>query len=223
VAERLEAMQVMQAASFGVPAFEAVRAEYHAVLRKVAQDKDQEIRQRALGILAREHDATTQQMLIDGLRDSKKALVPPEKALQLLSYDPHAGAYSAARDVMKTPPSEDARRAALQLLASDPSSTTAFEKILADKAESPELRRVAATALHSLSPAKLQSWAQQAVMDKGENDELLATCLTALDQFGEASSIRGNAKLGKRISQMKSKGSAKVKALAKQVATKYGL
>ena len=34
-------------------------------------------------------------------RIASKALVPPEKALQLLSYDVHAEAYPVAREIVK--------------------------------------------------------------------------------------------------------------------------
>src|SRR5258705_13591202 len=54
-------------------------------------------RQRVLGILMREKDGYAQTKLLEGLKNPGKSLLPPEKALQLLSYDIHAEAYSAAR------------------------------------------------------------------------------------------------------------------------------
>ena len=73
----------------------------------------------ALGILMRDKDGFAQKKLLDGLKDPAKALVPPEKALQLLSYDVHADAYEVARDIVKKPPNDDAKREALRLLAAD--------------------------------------------------------------------------------------------------------
>jgi hypothetical protein len=58
-----------------------------------------------LGILAREKDGFAQQRLLEGLEDPEKALVPPEKAPQLLSYDVHAAAYPMARQIVSRPPS----------------------------------------------------------------------------------------------------------------------
>src|SRR3954468_4173432 len=94
---RLAALQSLQAASFSVIAFEACRAEYMAALREVATYPDPELRQRVLGLLAREKDGFAQKKLLAGLQNPEKALVPPEKALQLLSYDVHAEAYKIAR------------------------------------------------------------------------------------------------------------------------------
>ncbi|MCP3418595.1 hypothetical protein NLM16_31245 [Bradyrhizobium brasilense] len=54
----------------------------------------------------REKNGYAQKTLLEGLKNPK-ALLPPEKALQLLSYDVHAEAYSAERDILKKPPNDD--------------------------------------------------------------------------------------------------------------------
>src|SRR4051794_17285797 len=110
IAVRLAAFQALQAAAFSVLAFASNRAEYIATLRKLATDPDPELRQRVLGALMRDKDGYAQKKLLDGLKDPAKALVPPEKALQLLSYDVHADAYEAARDIVKKPPNDNAKR-----------------------------------------------------------------------------------------------------------------
>ena len=128
--------------------FESCRGDYIATLRKVADDPDPELRQRVLGLLAREKDGFAQKKLLEGLQDPDKALVPPEKALQLLSYDVHADAYAAARDIVKKPPNEMARREALRLLAADATAAPMFEKLMRDKNELREIRQISASALH---------------------------------------------------------------------------
>ena len=90
---RTAAMQSLQTASFSVVAFESCSGDYRATLRKVALDEDPELRQRALGALAQQKDGFAEKKLLEGLQNPSKALVPPEKALQLLSYDVHADAY----------------------------------------------------------------------------------------------------------------------------------
>ena len=100
---RLAALQALQAASFAVVQFESRRADYLATLRAVATDADPELRQRVLGLLAREKDGFAQQRLLEGLQQPEKALVPPEKALQLLSYDIHAEAYPVAQNDREEP------------------------------------------------------------------------------------------------------------------------
>ena len=66
----------------------------HRDLAQGRDDPDPELRQRVLGILMREKDGYAQKKLLEGLKNPAKALLPPEKALQLLSYDVHAEAYS---------------------------------------------------------------------------------------------------------------------------------
>jgi hypothetical protein len=222
VEARREALQALQAATFAALDFDQVRPDYVAALRQVAADQDLELRQRALGILARESDGFAQKALLDGLRNPKKALVPPDKALQLLSYDAHAGAYPVAREILQTSPDESVRREALRLLAGDPQSAPVIEGILANKSESLELRRMSATALHALNPEKLQSWASEAVLDKSEHKDMLATGLTALSQFGDAEALAEDKKLHKRVGELQTQAPAKVKQLAKQFVQKYG-
>ena len=130
MAVRLAALQSLGAAAFSVSSFASCRADYIATLRKVADDPDPELRQRVLGILMREKDGYAQKKLLEGLKNPAKALLPPEKALQLLSYDIHAEAYSAARDILKKPPNDEAKREALRLLAADAKAAPIFEKVL---------------------------------------------------------------------------------------------
>src|SRR5215212_8670002 len=132
---RLAALQSLAGASFSAEGFESWRGDYIVALREVATDADPEIRQRSLGLLARDQDGFAQKKLLEGLQNPEKALVPPEKALQLLGYDAHAEAYSVAREIVEKPPNAEAKQEALRLLAADPNSAPLFEKILLDKEE----------------------------------------------------------------------------------------
>jgi hypothetical protein len=219
---RLAALQSLQAASFSVLPFESCRGDYIATLRKVAEDPDPELRQRVLGILAREKDGFAQKKLLEGLQNPEKALVPPEKALQLLSYDVHAEAYSVAREIVSNPPNTTAKREALRLLAADASAAPMFEKILRDKNELPEIRQVSAAALQALKPEKLQSYAREALLDPAEHEEIQATSLTALTQFGDAEAIAGDQALKKHVNKLSGESSTKVKQSAHQFLKKYG-
>jgi hypothetical protein len=217
---RLAALQAVQAASFSVVAFESCRSDYIAALRAVAQDPDPELRQRALGLLAREKDGFAQKKLLDGLRDPSKALVPPEKALQLLSYDIHAEAYPLARSIVSKAPNETARREALRLLAADAGSAPLFEKILRDKSEPAEMRQISAAALNALKPQKLQAVAREIVLDSSDYDDIQATSLTALTQFGGEQAASDPA-LRKRVDRLSGTASAKVKQSARRYLEKF--
>jgi hypothetical protein len=218
---RLAALQSLQAASFSVIAFEGCRGDYVAALRTVATDPNPELRQRALGILARQKDGFAQKKLLEGLRQPEKALVPPEKALQLLSYDIHGGAYAAARQIAKEPPNPAAKHQALRLLAADAASAPMFEKILLDKDEQRDNRQVAAAALHALRPDKLQERAREIVLDTGDYPEIQATSLTALTQFGDEEALAGDQSLLARVEGMKAAAPAKVKQSARQFLKRY--
>ena len=182
---RLAALQALQAASFSVLAFEGCRGDYIATLRQVAEDRDPELRQRVLGMLMREKDGFAQKKLLEGLHDPDKALVPPEKALQLLGNDVHADAYEVARAIVRKPPNEAARREALRLLGADATAAPLFEKLLLDKDELREIRQIAASALYALQPDRMQKHARDILLDKSDYDDIKATSLSALTQLGD--------------------------------------
>jgi len=219
---RLAALQSLQAASFSVILFEPHREDYLATLREIVDDPDAELRQRVLGILMREKDGYAQKRLLDGLQDSSKALVPPEKALQLLSYDVHADAYPVAREILKQPPNSDAKREALRLLAADASSAPMFEKLMRDKDEDREIRQISAAALQAVKPKRFQEQAREVLLDKKEFDDIQATALTALTQFGDEKAVTKDEKLMKRVDELGKGKSARVKKPAKQFLSRYG-
>jgi len=219
---RLAAIQALQTASFRVVDFAPVRGQYMATLRKVAKDPDPELRESALGVLARRKDGFAQKKLLEGLHDPEKALLPPEKALQFLSYDPHAEAYQAAREIVRRPPNDEAKREALRLLSADAKASPMFEKILRDKSESPEIRQLSASALHSINPDKLQEHAREILLDTSEHDDIQATSLAALTNFGDAEAVANDKALMKRVDHLSAKAPAKVKQSARQFLSRYG-
>ena len=218
---RLAALQSLQAASFSVVSFESCRSDYIAALRDVCDDPNYEMRQRVLGILSREKDGYAQQKLIEGLRYPSKALLPPEKALQLLGYDVHGEAYAVARDIVNNPPNPTAKREALRLLAADASAAPIFEKVLRDKDEYSENRQISAAALQAVDPGKLRQNAREILLDPKEYKEIQAASLTALTQFGDKA-IGDDHALMKRVSNMSGKAAPMVKQSARRFLTKYG-
>jgi hypothetical protein len=219
---RLAALQSLQAASFSVIEFEPYREDYLATLREIVDDPDEELRTRVLGILAREKDGYAQQKLLEGLQDPSKALLPPEKALQLLSYDVHAEAYPVAREIVKEPPNPEAKREALRLLSADASSAPVFEKLFRDKDEDRDVRQISAAALQAVKPKRFQEQARELLLDDKEFDDIQATAFTALTQFGDEKAVAKDSKLMKRAEQLGKGKSAKVKKTAKSFLSRYG-
>jgi HEAT repeat protein len=219
---RLAAMDTLATAAFSVIAFESCRKDYIATLREVADDPDPQIRESALGLLAGLKDGFAQKKLLDGLKNPEKALVPPEKALQLLSYDVHAESYAVARNIVSNPPSTEARREALRLLAADATSAPLFEKLLRDKDELREVRQISASALHALKPDKLQEHAREMLLDASEYEDIQATSLTALTQFGDDEAVGKDKALLKSIARLSNKAkSARYKKSARQFVSRY--
>jgi hypothetical protein len=218
---RLAALRSLQAATFSAAAFASFRGSYIAALRNLAHDPNHELRQRVLGLLAREKDGFAQRELLDGLKNPTKALVPPEKALQLLSYDVHGDAYQVARDIVAAPPNPTAKREALRLLSADAASAPIFEKVLLDKNEVSENRQISAAALQAVQPERLRKYARQIVLDPSEYKEIQATSLTALTHFGDQA-IAADKDLLRRVNDLRRKAPAKVKQSARLFLNKYG-
>jgi hypothetical protein len=219
---RLAALQSLQAATFSVIEFEPYREDYLAALRELVDDPDAELRQRVLGILSREKDGYVQKRLLEGLQDASKALVPPEKALQLLSYDVHAEAYPIAREILNAPPNPEAKREALRLLSADASSAPVFEKLMRDKDEDRDVRQISAAALQAVKPKRFQEQAREMLLDDKEYDDIQATALTALEQFGDEKAVAKDQKLMDRVEELGKAKSTKVKKTAKRFMTRYG-
>lgn len=219
---RQAALSSLQAASFSSPNFSACRPTYMAGLRALVADPELEIRQRVLGFLAREGDGYAQDVLLKGLSDPGKAAVPPEKALQLLAYDPKAESYAVARRIVQRPPNPEAKQEALRLLGADSRSAKLFESLLMDKQESVEVRQIAASALNALDPDSLQKLARRIVLDVAETPELQAMSLSAMTNFGNEEAMVKDKPLAKRAARLAgSKSPQSVKASAKSFRRKY--
>jgi HEAT repeat protein len=219
---RLAALDTLATAAFSSVKFASCRNDYIATLREVAEDPNPEIRETALGALAGEKDPFVQKKVLEGLKNPEKALVPPDKALQLLSYDVHTEAYAVARNIVNNPPNDTAKSAALRLLAADAKSAPLFEKLLRDKDEKREVRQLSASALNALNPDRLQEHAKEMLKDESEYEDIQATSLTALKRFGDEEEVSNDKALMKSINRLSTKAkSAKYKKSAKQFLKTY--
>ncbi|MEO8369194.1 MAG: hypothetical protein ABI806_08345 [Candidatus Solibacter sp.] len=221
---RLEALRILQAATFADEQFDAVRSDFVAALRALTEDKEVQLRQRALGLLARSQDSYAEKVLMTGLKQPEKAVVPAVDALHYLSYNLHSGVQSMARSLFETSKDQGVRQQALRLMANDPQAIKTIQKTLANKKETVEIRQTSAEALHALDPTAYQKWASKAVLDASEDADVVATSLTALQHFGDAKAIAGNSALRARLGEMSAgKAAPKLKRMAKMIASKYGL
>jgi len=202
---RMAVLDVLQQISFRMAAFPAKRPDYLATLRSVIDDPDAELRQRAIGILAREKDEYVQRRLIDGLERRSEALVPTEKAIQYLGYDIHAEYFPLLRRIVEDPPTPAARTEAVRLLAADPSSTDLLLTILSDKTEGSDVRRISAIGLQSAAPGRFEEQARRIVLDDDEDDQLQAMSITALTHFSNPETLSRDDELTDRIALLRTK------------------
>jgi hypothetical protein len=91
-----------------------------------------------------------------------------------------------------------------------------------DKKELRENRQIAASALHSLDPEKLQKQAREILLDKSDFSDIKATSLTALEQFGDDAALGKDKVLLQSVNRFKdTKVSAKYKQTARRFLNKY--
>jgi hypothetical protein len=194
VADRTAALEELAALDFLGPRFAPFRAAYKEALREVATDRPRELRVRALEVLAIDRDGYAQELLVQGLREPRKALVPEAKAIQLLGYDDHADIVPLAREVFERG-SGPAREEALRVLATDPESEQLFDRLLKDKSEKRRIRQLSASGLQSLNPEAFDKTARRIVADEGDYNDIRATALAALTHGREARETPADPKL----------------------------
>jgi hypothetical protein len=194
VADRTAALEELAALDFLGPRFAPFRAAYKEALREVATDQPRELRVRALELLAIDRDAYAQELLVQGLREPKKALVPEAKAIQLLGYDDHAEVVPLAREVFERA-TGPAREEALRVLATDPESEQLVDRLLKDKSEKRSIRQLSASGLQSLNPEAFDKTARKIVADEDDYNDIRATALAALAHGREARETPADPKL----------------------------
>ena len=185
VGVRAAALGGLAALDFLGPRFASFRADYRQALRDVATDPAPELRERALELLAIERDAYAQELLVQGLKRPRDALVPEAKAIQLLGYDDHAEIVPLVRQVYKRAKGP-AREEALRVLATDPQSERLFRRLFTDKSEKRSIRRLSASGLQSLNPEAFDRAARKVVADEDDDNDIRATAVAALVHGREA-------------------------------------
>lgn len=177
---RLAALSVLGELSFASVQFQPFAGAYREALRAAATDRDRKLRERILEVLALQKDEYAQRLIVDGLKDKKKALVSTRKGVQYLGYDVHAEHYDLLHRLVEKSTDKKVRNGALRLLAADSGSKDLFHQIVLDKGEDTEARSISATALQSLAPEEFRAAASAVVVDDDDDDDLRTSFLTAL-------------------------------------------
>jgi hypothetical protein len=223
VALRLAALRALQQASFRVVTFAPKRADYLAALRSVIDDRDAELRRRAIGILAREKDEYVQRRLLEGLEKRGPALVPPAKAIQFLGYDVHAEHFPMLREMVRRPPNRAAKKEAVRLLGSDPTAKPLLLELLNDRREPRDVRSTSAVALQSLDPDLFEAHAKRIAGDDEEDVELRASCLSALAHFASPATMAADGDFRRSVERLgRTSDSPQVKQAMAAYMSRYG-
>jgi hypothetical protein len=185
-AVRVAALDALAALDFLGPRFAPFRAEYKQALRDVVAEAKGALLVSALELLAMDKDPFAQDLLVRGLENPEEAVVPEPKALQFLGYDDHADVVPLARKVLRRATTDAAREEAVRVLATDPQSRALLTRLLKDKSEKSNVRRISASGLQSLDPDAFERAAQKIVADETDYDEIRATSLAALAHGREA-------------------------------------
>lgn len=213
---RGSALASLMAARFIVTAFAPHRAEFTRILHEILPAAGPQLRESALEVLALDKDAAAQVLLIKGLRDPAAALVPPERALQYLSYDDHSSYAPIVREIVDGTDDGQLKAAGLRFLASDTGSEKLFGKLIADQDETAEVRQVSAAALQALNPAAFEKAARKIVGDDGDYDEIRATALGALAHVQDYAKARADARFVAKVGDLESSASGFLRDAAAQ-------
>jgi len=195
---RLAALRQLGSAEFHAVRFEPFHAEYIALLRRLAQDSDKDVRAGVLERLTLTNDSEAQKLLREGLENVRKALVPAAKAVQLLARDDHGSGMPIFRELAASAKGR-VREQALRALASDPRSAALFERIAGDKDEKTSIREIAALGLKNASAARFAKLARKLVLDDDDDDRLRAAAVSAITHTGEVAAKLATSRFGNAL------------------------
>jgi hypothetical protein len=179
---RLEVLDFLKQSNFIEATFNKYMPKYLNVLRELVDDPDAAIRDDVMAVLAKKNDEYVQRRLEEGLKNPQKALVPPERAIQLLGYDIHANQYPLLREIVKNPPNQLAKIEAVRILAVDPDSKDLLLSLLKDKSELKQVRSYSALGVQEFDPEQYIGFAKSAIKDRKEYDDLKSLILVSLNQ-----------------------------------------
>jgi hypothetical protein len=179
---RLAVLDFFKTSNFLEAKFNKYLPMYLNVLRKLTGDPLPEIRDEVMEILAKKKDEYVQRKILEGLNNPEKALVPSERAVQLLGYDLHADQYPLLRKIIQESKSAITRIEAVRILALDPNSEELLYKLLLDKNELKGIRSFSALAVHKFAPGKFKKFALEAILDSKEYEDLKSLILISIHQ-----------------------------------------
>jgi HEAT repeat protein len=198
------ALKSLIAISFNSPALNAQMPHYKQALRSLLNSHDPELVRMAADKLAGYKDGSTQKILLDGLKDHTKALVPDEKAIQLLGRDTRAEHYLVIRNILSQSKNPAVQLECVTALSGDPESEKEINATLADKSTDEQVRIKCISALNSLKAEKYQGELKSMILDENESPNIRAAALNALSFHNNLASVYEDKDFNNVVENLKS-------------------
>jgi hypothetical protein len=200
---RKAVLTALKALSFSSRTFVSLRSQYMATLRSLLDETDTSLREMVAEELAQHKDAFVQQRLLDGLTNREPPIVSQAKAIQLLSYDIHAGHYPIVRQILRNPASDEVTKVeAIHSLANDLESKELLIDLMLDKDQVKEIRMTSAVALQTIHPSDFIQLAKPLVLDETEYNDIRLVALNSLMQHQDKNALAADLEFSRKMSEL---------------------
>jgi hypothetical protein len=176
---RAAALRVLMSAAFQVGRFVSHQRAYRDALHDLVSDPVAELRERAVSILAQQHDPVVREVLQAGLRGDAPLPVERELAIRLLAEDDHLDNLPWLQELYRSD-SAAARQEAVRFLGSYAEASPLLETILRDRDESAEVRRQSAASLRYVARDAFNAVAKEIAVDPADDPDVRSAALAAL-------------------------------------------
>ena len=211
---RRAALYALKAISFSSPALTAKKAAYMQALRGLVDSADPELRQPAIEKLAASKDEGVQQRLLEGLKDPGKALLPEEKAIQLLGLDIRAEHYPVIRERLTNSTNPLVQQEAIHALSADPGSQDLIRQRVQDRKSDKRVRLAGIAALNAFNALQFQPTLQSLITDETEDHDIRTASLNMLTLHPDLEAVYKDEAFTKAVEALQYTGNADLHRLS---------
>ncbi len=184
----LEHASSLSFSSLGMGPF---RDRIMATMRGLTRDADATYREAAFSALCAAGDGASQKLLLEGLENPERALVPPERAVAILALDLHGDFYPTLNRIMLQPPNQATRVACIRVLGGYAPARETIVGYLQDPESAEDVRLAAVAALHANAPERLAGYALPVVADENAPSKVRAYAISAESRRRAGQNLHG--------------------------------
>ena len=142
-------------------------------MRQLASDEEMGYREVALSSLITKEDGYAQRLILEGLEDESKELLPKARAIRILGYNLKSDAYPVLHKIMLNPSNSiETRSESIKLLGGYPSAKDDIVNILQDNNQEVSLRLAAIGTLNANQPENFSQYALPILDDEASPVQL---------------------------------------------------